>query len=186
MKTLRRNDITFENPPEGTYTAIITTVADLGLQSSKFDPSGKQQIGIEYELTDEVGSDSRKLTVVDTYTATIHEKAKLSPVIMSAFGKVPDEFDPRDLLGQIVSVTVIHREDSQGRTWANVESVGGLPDKAKKGVTTDTPLVVFDLDKPDAAVYQQLPRLFRSKIENRIRPKEGDDRPKPEPVNLPW
>ena len=186
MKKLTRNDTSFENAPEGTHSAIIITVADLGLQSSKFDPDGKEQIGIVYELTAETRSDGSRMTAHETYTAILNEKAKLFGVIAAALGKVPKELDTADVLGKVVTVTIVHRQDAQGRTWANVESVGGLPAAAKKDVTTDTPLQVFDLDDPDPAVYQKLPRLFKKKIEERIRREAGDEGPAEKPEKLPW
>jgi hypothetical protein len=186
MKPLRRNDSSFENAPEGTHTAIITTVADLGLQSSKYDPEGKEQIGIVYELTDETRSDGSRMAVWETYNAVINEKSKLFGVAAAALRKVPEPFNQPDLLGKVAAVTIVHRQDAQGRTWANVESVGALPPAAKKDVTTDTPLQVFDLDDPDPAVYQKLPRLFKKKIEERIRREAVDEGPAEKPEKLPW
>ena len=90
MKKLHRNDTSFENAPKGTHTAIITTVADLGLQSSKYDPEGKEQIGIVYELTDETRSDGSRMAVWETYNAVINEKSKLFGVVAAALGEVPD------------------------------------------------------------------------------------------------
>jgi hypothetical protein len=186
MKKLHRNDTSFENPSEGTHTAIITAVADLGLQRSRFDPPQREQIGIVYELTDETRSDGSKMSVHETYTAVLHEKSRLFGVIAAALGKVSKQVNITDVLGKVVAATIVHRQDSQGRTWANVESVGGLPEAAKKGVSTDTPLEVFDLDQPDAGVYQRLPRLFKRKIEERVRREESDGGPVKEPEPLPW
>jgi len=183
MKPLRRDNKPFELCPAGTHIAIITVIADLGLQSITYDQAVKHQIGISYELVEETGSDGRKLAISDSYTYSSHDLAKLSGVIKSVLGEIPEECDIKELLGKVVSVTAIHREDSQGRTWANVESVGGLPAKAKQGVTTDTPLLFFDLDYPDPGVFQKLPAQFKRKIDKRVRLDEaetaeaGDDNP---------
>jgi len=188
MKVLKRNSRQFEPAPAGTFSAIITVLADLGLQTSNFagESSVKPQIGIAFELADETGNDGQKLAVQSTYTSSLHEKAKLTQVIRAALGTVPDELDLADLLGKAVSVTIIHRESADGRTWSNVESVGGLPAKAKQGVVTDSPLLFFDLDDPDPGVYQRLGALFKKKITNRVRVEESPGGPDEYDDDLPW
>jgi hypothetical protein len=187
MRKISRSS--FELPPPGTYTAIIVTVADLGKQKRTVgdEISIRHQLGIAYELADEAGPDGAKLSVSETYTSSLHEKSKLADVVSAAFGKTPDEVDPADLLGNVLSITVDHRTDSQGRTWCNVISVGGLPPAAKKGVRTDTPLLTFDLDEPDPKVYANLPRLFQYKIERRIRSESEESAPVEAPKkDLNW
>jgi hypothetical protein len=104
---------------------------------------------------------------------SLHEKAKLHDIVRAALGKVPDELDLQQLLGRPVLVEVIHRKDSQGRTWANIGSVT-RPPQGLEVAPTKTELLFFDLDNPDPAVFQKLPALFRKKIEGRIRPLEPE------------
>jgi hypothetical protein len=189
MRKIKRSTSTFEQPQPGTYTAVITTVADLGMQSRSVggETSIKHQLGVTYELTAQTDSNGKALTVSETYVESLHEAAKLTPVVEAALGAVPDEFDPLELLGKVLSVTVDHRTDNHSRTWANVKSVGALPSAAKKGVKASSPLTSFDLDAPDAAVYGKLPPLFRHKIERRVRPEsKATAAPDASDANLPW
>ena len=167
---MKAKKTTFENAPEGTFPAIVTVAADLGLQQSDFKGQIKRthKIGVGFELSGKQTKEGRPYAVVDQMSLSLHEKAKLYQIAKAALGKVPDELDPKVLLGKKVLVSVAHR-DHNGRTYANVTNVTGLPD-GMKVTSTKTPLLYFDLASPDPKVYEQLPALFKTLIEKRLQP----------------
>lgn len=158
----------FELAPEGTYPAIITSVADLGIQISKWDGDEKRQYkwGIGFELSGPTTTIGKPFSIVTTVTDSIHPKSRLYPIVKAAFGKVADEVDFEDLLGVKVLVTVEHNVYDD-KTYANVTNVSGLP-SGMEVEDTETPMLYFDLDDPDPAVYEQLPVLFKKRIEARL------------------
>ena len=150
----------FELAPEGTHPAIITSVADLGVQVSKWDGAEKRQYkwGICFELSGPTTTDGKPFSIATKVTDSLHPKSRLYPIVKAALGKVADEVDFEDLLGKPVLITVEHSIHDD-KTWANVTNVSGLP-SGMDIKHTDTPNTYFDLDKPDPTVYEQLPALF--------------------------
>ncbi len=164
MKTLKKE--MYSPVPQGTYSAYITIIASLGLQTSTYGDSvaTRETLGLGYAL-DVKTQDGNPLIVTDSYTASLNPKAKLYGVAQAAMGGVPDEMSPDELLGKGVSVTVVHRTDSKGQVWANIESVESLLGEQPRPCQE---MLVFDLENPDPKVYQKLPARFRKMIENRV------------------
>jgi hypothetical protein len=176
----------FEVPPEGNFPAVITTVADLGLQESNWqgEINRAYKIGLAFELVGKTTTDGRPFAVFDRVNCSLHEKSRLAPIVSAALGTVPNELDPRDLLGHPVLVRVVHKDGQDGKVWANIGSVTPIPD-GMAIPTTDTPLLYFDLAEPDDAVYQKLPALFRKLIENRVNAEVPVTEETPA-VDVPW
>ena len=168
-----RKTATFETAPAGTHPAVITTVADLGIQASSWSGIAHraQKLGITFELGGLKTKDGRPFAVFATYTASLHEKSRLTPVVRAALGEEPEELDTQALLTKAVLVEVVHHQDKEGRTWANVKTVIALPDPGAAPKTETAPLH-FELEQPDPEVFKQLPARFRTLIENRVRQSE--------------
>ena len=159
---------TFELAPEGTHPAIITSVADLGIQIEnwKGQERRKSKWGIGFELSGPKTSDGKPFSIATTVSDSLHPKSRLYPIIKATLGSVDNGLDMENILGKSVLITVEHTERDD-KTWANVANVSGLPD----GMTmeaSDTPQLYFDLDEPDSAVYEKLPALFKKRIEARV------------------
>jgi hypothetical protein len=167
----------FELAPAGNHLALITTVADLGFQKTSWNGETKYfyKLGITYELAGKKTSEGKPFAVFDTVKVSLHEKSRLCNIVQAALGVTLEELDPKDLLGKPFLVQVVHRTDGQGRTWANIGAVTPLPD-GMKAPETGTPLLYFDLEQPDAEVFQKLPALFKKRIEQRVQEEK-----KPEP-----
>lgn len=160
----------FELAPEGTHPAIITTVADLGIQVSRWNDTEKRvsKWGIGFEISGQKTTTGKHFSITTTITDSLHPKSRLYAIAKAALGTVGDDLDMEELLGKPVLITVAHDENDKGK-WANVTTVTGLP----TGMTvesTDTPCLYFDLDNPDSKIYEQLPALFRKRIEDRVQP----------------
>jgi len=158
----------FELAPEGTHPAIITSIADLGIQVSNWEGQERQQYkwGVGFELSGPTTSDGKPFSIATTVSDSLHPKSRLSPIVKAAIGSVGSDLDMEDLLGKTVLITVEHVERDE-KTWANVTTVSGLP-SGMPVADTDTPKLYFDLDEPDSEVYEKLPVLFRKRIEARL------------------
>ena len=172
MKISKQAD--FELAPVGTHAARITTLADLGTQRTEWQGAEREahKLGVTFELSSRRGKDGQRLAVFDRITVSLHEKARLYEIALAALGgEVPEQLDPKDLLGKPVLVTLVHRAAGT-KTFANVAGVTAIPE-GMAVPATDTPLLYFDLDAPDPAVFAKLPALFRKLIEGRVRPPRG-------------
>lgn len=168
MKIQKKGD--FELAPAGTFAARITTVADLGVQRSDWQGEAREahKLGLTFELSTKRGASGQRLAVFDRVTASLHELSRLYQIAQAALGVEPGEgLDPAYLLGKPVLVTLVHRAAGT-RTFANVAGVTAIPE-GMAVPATDTPLLYFDLDAPDPAVFAKLPALFRKLIEGRVR-----------------
>lgn len=131
----------FTPVPQGTHIAICDQVVDLGKQvikSAQYGESIKHQVYIRwqipeerYEYTYEGEKREGPSTIGKTYTVSLGEKANLRKDLQAWRGKpfTPDElrgFDIAKLLGVPATITVTHTE-KDGRTFANIASVGGIP-----------------------------------------------------------
>lgn len=169
MKIQKNGD--FELAPQGTFEARIITVADLGVQRSEWQGQGREapKLGLTFELCTKRGASGQRLAVFDRVTASLHELSRLYQIAQAALGAAPEDgLDPQTLLGKPVLVTLVHRT-SGTRTFANVAGVTAIP-KEQETPGTDNPLLYFDLDNPDPAVFARLPALFKKLIEGRVRP----------------
>ena len=178
----------FELAPEVTHPAIITSVADLGIQVSSWNGTEKHvsKWGIGFELSGPMTTDRKPFSIATMVTDSLHIKSRLHAIAKAALGTVGDDLDMEELLGKVVLINIVHDESEKGR-WANVDTVTGLP----SGISVEsssTPLLYFDLEVPDAAIYEQLPALFRKRIEARVVEKYyvvESDVPLPRDVSLP-
>lgn len=131
----------FSPVPAGTHIAICDQVIDLGKQkivSQQFGESIKHQVYIRWQIPEErvewehEGQKHEGPAVIGkSYTLSLGDKANLRKDLQAWRGKpfTPDElrgFDIAKLLGVPATITVTHTE-KDGRTYANIASVGGIP-----------------------------------------------------------
>lgn len=159
----------FEIAPQGTFLAICYQVIDLGHQDTTYmgDVRKKPKIRIAWELTSEKMDDGRPFSVAGNYTLTPDERGNLRKTITSWAGKkfTDDQFRAFDftrLLGKPCFITVVHN-DSGEKTYANVDTVMGLPEGTPVPEQTN-PNVYFDMQTFDAQVYETLPDWMKEKI----------------------
>lgn len=163
-------------PPleQGTYPAVCCGLFDIGEQYSELFDKSTHKIVIQWEIpseTIETESGLKPRVQSETYTLSLNEKAALRKVLESWRGRqfTEDElkeFDLRNILGVGCLITVIHRDGSNGNTYANVGSVAKLPKGFAAPIGTIAP-VSFDLDDPDA--YEKLgdlPEWLQKRVKN--------------------
>lgn len=125
----------FAPVPEGNWPAICYRFIDLGTQQTTYQgqPRETHQVQIAWELKDEecVMRDGPKagqpMMIQQTYTWSMHEKAKLRKDLESWRGKKftdaeIETFDVRKLLAMPCLLSVVHNDKGE-KTYANVASV---------------------------------------------------------------
>ena len=117
----------FDPAPQGVHRAVCCDVIDLGEQDTKF--GRKHKVRIVWETEEENPSTRERYQVRSTYTLSLNEKSSLSRDLESWRGrKFTDEerrkgFDLSSLIGSNCQLQVIHNESSNGRTYANIQTV---------------------------------------------------------------
>lgn len=172
--TVHQGGGSYELVPEGVHVGICCQVVDLGPQRQTWEGKEKivDQVLIAWEFPGALMSDGRPFMRSQTYTASLHERAKLRKHLESWRGRAftDDElsgFSLRALLGKACLVQVIHAAGSDGKTYANIAAVMSLP----KGTTVPpgvNPQVWYDLSEPDPSAFSMLPEWVQKKIEARV------------------
>jgi len=121
--------------PAGTHQAVCFGVWDIGLQKSTYNgkESLKRKVIVGWEIDETMDSGpsvGKRMTIYKTYTLLLAPKAALRKDLEGWRGRAftPEElkgFDIEKLIGANCTLSVIHEEDN-GKTYANISSVGKL------------------------------------------------------------
>lgn len=171
----------FKPVPQGTHLAICNMVIDLGKQRVGFNGEEKVQhkVFIRWELpnermewTDREGNKRNgPMSIGRSYTLSLHEKAALRGDLEAWRGRAftKDElvgFDVSKLLGVPCMVVVTHK-DANGKTYANVTGIGGVPKGMPKPDKAENPLILYDDE--NSKTYDDLPDWLKKKIDEQVR-----------------
>jgi len=151
-----------EVAPEGTHTAVLYSIVDLGTQKSDYNGEVKIQhrIRFDWELSDEKMQDGRPFAIGREYTASLHSKAELAKMIKAWVGVDPSGgFDASTLLGKACNVSIMHND----KGYANITAIAPLK-KNEKAPPPVNPLREFDLNNYKQAVFDSLPDFLKEKI----------------------
>lgn len=161
---------TFELPPEGDHPACVDKIVDIGTQSNSF--GGKvedvRKLLVSCVLLDDARQKNGKpFSLTKFYTASMHPKANLRKDAEGMLGKMTaseaSTFDTGRLLGLPCIVTIKH-VDSGGQLRAVIDRFSTAPEGTVMPEMESKP-VMFDLSKPDAAVFMKLGDGVRKMIE---------------------
>lgn len=169
----------FKPVPAGTHRAVCTMVVDMGVQpSARFAP--KPKVYIRFELPDErtewTDKDGNKhegpMVIGKQYTASLSEKANLRKDLEAWRGRffTADElknFDLRNILGAPAMISVAHQQGADGKTYANLASIMGLPKGMEKPKAAGE-LIAYDIDSHSDEVFAKLPGWLQEAINNRV------------------
>lgn len=156
--------------PEGTHAAVCFSVIDLGTQYAEKWGKHQHKVLLGWELDcEEKRDDGGPLTVWRRYTMSLHAKAGLRKDLESWRGKkfTAEElngFGLDKLLGKGCLITITHQE-REGSTYANVAAISALP-RGMTPVKPTAPLVLFDIDAPDMALFATFGDRLREQIES--------------------
>jgi hypothetical protein len=167
--------------PQGTHVAICNMVVDLGKQRKEWQGQERvrPEIFIRWELpnerlewTDKDGHAKEGPRVIgQTYTLALNDRANLRRDLEAWRGRAftSEElagFDVAKLLGVPCMVTVTHSE-KQGRIYANVSSVTGLPKGMPKPERCELTPIIYDGDNLGA--WSELPEWLQKKIDAQVK-----------------
>lgn len=179
--------VDYKPVPQGTHLAICNMVVDLGKQRKEWQGQERirPEIFLRWELpnerlewTDKEGNQKvGPMVIGQTYTLSLSERANLRHHLEAwrgrAFSPVELEgFDVSRLLGVPCMVTVTHNE-KQGRTYANVTSVTGIPKGMEKPAGPELETILYDDEHLNA--WDRLPEWLQKKIDAQVK-----DEPKPQ------
>ena len=164
--------------PAGIKTAVCSAIIDLGEQETKW--KDKVKVGRKVMFIWEIPSETIETedgtfprTINKQFTLSLHERAGLRKMLQAWRGKTFTEaetegFDLKSMLGQGCMLSVVHTvSKSNGNTYANVDSVMGLPDGVPAPKATH--LISFDLDAPTALEdLEMLPEWIQNRIKESI------------------
>lgn len=132
MHIPKPTDAEFELAPAGTHLAVCYRVIDLGTQTGSYmgKPKSQHKILVAWELPDEKMKDGRPFSIMQRYTWSMSEKARLRKDLESWRGVPftdPDfgTFDIKNVLGKGCLLNVIHAE-SGDKTYANIASISKM------------------------------------------------------------
>lgn len=167
------SDREFQIIDEGTFIAVCTAVVAIGMQETFYGE--KEQIKIRFEVPSErveYEKDGEKvegpMVVWKTYTASLNEKSNLRKDLEAWRGRKFTEeellgWDIGAILGKACSITVVHNEAANGRTYANVERVSGIP-KGMAAPAHEGELIDFDNENYTDEDFNALPEWLQDKV----------------------
>ena len=158
-------------PEQGTFSARLCGLIDLGQQTTNWEGEAKtaHKILLQFEITDAENrrTDGSAHIINRRYTASLHPKAGLRKLLEGWRGRPfsADElksFDMKTLLGVPCLVGIIH-ESKGDKVYANLSSIMRLPKGFAPGIESE-PLIHFDLSAPDWTVFAGLSSRLQEQI----------------------
>ena len=164
----------FKPLPQGTHIAVCNLVADCGVQSGgRFKPQRKVYIRFEIAAERlEYEKDGQRhegpMQIGKFYTLSLSEKANLRRDLVAWRGQqfTPQElagFDIAKVLGAACQITVAHATGADGKVYANIIGIAGLPRGAARP-NAERPLLLFSPD--DRSGFDKLPEWLQERIKD--------------------
>ena len=170
----------FERCPPGMHLARCYRIVDLGTQKKEFKGVAKllHQITVYWEIHS-IGDDGEPLKMKDgrpfgafqNYTLSWSSKANLRIDLQAWRGKPFTEeemrrFDLKTVLGAWCMLNLIESVSNDGKTYTNVKGVTPVPAVMKKSGMPEpvNPNEIFQLDKPDMAMFETFHEKLKGKI----------------------
>lgn len=165
----------FKPAPQGTHIAVCNLVCDCGVQSGgRFKP--RQKLYLRWEIpgertswTDRDGKEHEgPMQIGKFYTASLSQKAKLRADLESWRGRLftPEElagFNLFNVLGIACQIGITHASGNDGKVYANVSAVMGLP-KGMPRPKAERPLIKYSPDEPQQ--FDQLPGWLQERVKD--------------------
>lgn len=183
--------------PEGTHLAVCNMIVDLGMQYNETYKNTSRKVLIGWELPEEhieLEDGEHTRTISKRYTASLSESSNLRQDLAAWRSRdfTPEElaaFDLRNIIGKSCLLTIIHK-DSNGKTYANIQSVSALPKGMQKGELSEG-ATLFDLDTDPLDAVDLLPKWIADIIKKSSTYQERLNAPKltelpPDEEDLPF
>lgn len=171
------NRVQQANIEPGVYPARVVQIIDLGLQSQR-PYAGKEkapanEVMFTYELVDEFMKDEdgedvlnkpRWLSEQLPWYGLFADKAKSTQRYLALDPNEELGGDLSKLINSPCNVTVVNNKAGD-KVYDNVANIAAMrPKDAANCPELQNPVAVFDLDEPDMAVFNRLPKWIQEKI----------------------
>ncbi|OQA48396.1 MAG: hypothetical protein BWY46_01403 [Firmicutes bacterium ADurb.Bin300] len=174
LKVKVKSEADFPPIPEGTYTAICYTIADLGMQYNEKFKKTAHKILFIWELDDDeqridIDGEKKRRAISKQYTASFATKSNMYKDIRPWIGRefTPEEmegtFDVGTLLGTACMISVINETNAEGKVYSAISSIMQLPKGIKVG-KPENPMVLYDMDESPDEELEKLPEWVQEKI----------------------
>lgn len=158
--------------PPGSYYAYCYLVADIGTQKTAYKgmEDERKQVVIGWELIGGVAEDGKPLTIHNTYTASLGDKALLTKHLTSwrsrpFTNEEREAFDLRNIVGHPCILNIVHNGGGQegSRVYTNVAGVMACPTGMQLSPMIHKP-VLYDVYAHEQYVFNGLPSWLQDKI----------------------
>jgi hypothetical protein len=174
----------FAPVPPGTHLARLYRIVDLGTQQSEWMGKTKEtkKVMFQWEVHSEddqgnplVTSKGEPMTISKNYSLYMSEKASLRIDLQGLRGKpfVNDEearsigWNPQDLLGSWAKILVETSIGKEGKEFTNITKIIKLrPSEISTVPEGFNECQLFDLDKPNMALFDTFSTYLKAKIES--------------------
>jgi hypothetical protein len=174
MPKLPSPSSTFAPPPAGTFPAICYRILDLGTQEGSYmgKPRVAHKVQIAWEIKDDeaVMDDGRPMSIHQTYTWSMSERATLRKHLESWRGRAftdadfgPDGFELADLLGVGCFMGIVHKEEGDN-TYANISAISKLPKGMEVPPLVNKKVIIWLDETFDKAAFAELSENMQNKI----------------------
>lgn len=108
------------------------------------------------------------MTIGKEYTLSLNEKANLRKDLESWRGRqfTTDElkgFQVEKVVGQPCMLSVLHKPNAQGKVYARISAISGLPKGVECPPIWHQP-VIYEIDHGDNDIFKALPNWIKAKI----------------------
>lgn len=111
----------YEIPPEGTHTATLVEIKDLGVCQTPYGESHMVKVG--WHLKNAKTKNGSPFRLDRKYSLSFSSKSAFSEDLQSWLGQLPpDSFDLETLVGRLAKLAIRHRQ-ANGKTYANILAV---------------------------------------------------------------
>ena len=143
--------------PAGQFAAVCIDVIDMGIVDTQWGSKPKVKLRFYAGQVHQMEDGPTEAWVDGYFTASLHEKANLRGFLEAwrgrAFtGEELRGFDTEQLIGVPCYLNVVHNHADNGRTYANIGSVMGLPSGSQApAIPADYQRVKDRDEQPDTA-----------------------------------
>jgi len=147
----------FKPAPEGQWPAVCCDAVDMGMVKVTFENKTmeKHKARLVFMIPEtDPDFDDKQFIVSATFNLTMHEKGRLRPFLESWRGKKYTDketdagVDIEKMVGVDALIQIVHNTGSNGKTYANVDSIMRLP-KGMEKVVNDGYTRVKDREETD-------------------------------------
>jgi hypothetical protein len=173
----------YELAPVGVYSAVCVRLINMGMQETSYGL--KHQVHLAFEI-DEKMEDGRPFLMMQNYTMSLNEKARLRIDLQAWRGRAfsAEElkgFDLKSVLGKPLQVSVVHSADGQ---YANIGSMMPLG-RGMMPITPSGGLIYINSLPEDNAGFELLSEKMKERVQKGLSILKAQSAPQPQSFQAP-